>query len=182
MTDDRAGRDAANGTLSPQALTCLLASLNEVQQTIRAYDTKAQIMGVGFIFSVTMISRLLENLPVATTYDLGDLFFGFVLLVGPVALFGAVLYPSRRSAPETQKDGTNISGCFYFLGDDDRDIQSVLADIDKANWKAELAHEIMRLSALRALKRKRFVAAMFAAGASFAIILLANMLKLHGFL
>ena len=182
MADDRAGRGDADGTLSPPALTCLLASLNEVQQTIRAYDTKAQIVGVGFIFSVTMISRLLEDLPVARTYDLGYLFFGFLLLVGPVALFGAVLHPSRRSAPETEKDGTVISGCFYFVGDDKRDFRSILADIDKADWKAEIVYEITRLSALRALKRKRFLTAMFAAGGSFAVILFANMLKLHGFL
>lgn len=181
MTGPDEARDA-QAPLAPPALTCLLASLNEVQQTIRAYDTKAQIMGVGFIFSVTMIGRLLENLPIAREYDLGYLVVGFLLLVGPVALFGSVLYPSRRSAPRTDQGAAVVRGCFYFAGDDGKDLQGVLEDIDKADWKVELAYEISRLSALRTLKRRRFLTALFAAGGSFALILLANMLKLGGML
>jgi hypothetical protein len=168
--------------LAPPALTSLLASLNEVQQTIRAYDTKAQIMGVGFIFSITMVGKLLENLPVAREYDLGYLIGGFLLLIGPVTLFGMVLYPSRRSAPETETDGSRVRGCFYFVSDGARDFRSFVDDIDKADWKVELAYEITRLSALRDLKRRRFLMAMFAAGGSFAAILLANVLKLGGML
>jgi hypothetical protein len=100
--------------LAPPALTSLLSSLNEVQQTIRAYGTKAQIMGVGFIFSITMVGKLLENLPVAQQYDLGYLIGGFLLLIGPVALFGTVLYPSRRSAPKTETDGSKVRRLFLF--------------------------------------------------------------------
>jgi len=38
------------------AENCILAALKEVQDTVRAYDTKAQIVGVGFIFTMALSS------------------------------------------------------------------------------------------------------------------------------
>ena len=106
MTERERQLEAEKRSLSQTELSCLLATLNEAQQTIRAYDTKAQIVGVGFIFSVTMISRILENLPVERLFDVAYVIGGFVLLIGPVALFGSVLYPTRRTAPKTQSDAS----------------------------------------------------------------------------
>ncbi len=42
--------------ISPFAVHAVLAALKEVQDTVRAYDTKAQIVGVGFIFSIGIIT------------------------------------------------------------------------------------------------------------------------------
>ncbi len=47
-------------------------------------------------------------------------------------------------------------------------------------WKTQLAYEITRLSVLRDLKRRRFILAMLASGASLAVILIGNILKLSG--
>ncbi len=170
----------ARAATEPAALSCLLASLNEVQQTIRAYDTKAQIMGVGFIFSVTMIANLLGNLDIERTFGIGYLLGGFLLLMGPLVLFGSVLYPSRRTAPEVKDGSTPIHHCFYVQPERNRGPDGLLKDIEAADWKAELVYEISRLSALRGLKRQRFVRAMFMAGTSFGIILLVNVLKMAG--
>lgn len=38
-------------------------ALAEAQQTVRAYDTKAQIVGVGYIFALGIVFRLGELLP-----------------------------------------------------------------------------------------------------------------------
>jgi hypothetical protein len=170
------GRLEVNST----QLSCLLAALNEIQLTIRAYDTKAQIMGVGFIFSVTMIGRLLENLDFEREFGLGFLIVGFILLLGPVALFGSVLSPTRRTSPVTLSGPSAVRHCLYFRSDGDRGLKDYLEDIESADWKSELAYEIIRLSALRDLKRARFLTAMFASGGSFAIILITNALKLSG--
>ena len=170
-------QSAAPVELGLTALSCLLATLNEAQQTIRAYDTKAQIMGVGFIFAIAMVSRLLEHLPIDREFGLFHLLTGFVLLIGPVALFGAVLYPSRRTA---QTNASDARGCFYYVGVGAKDLDAYVRDVEGADWKLELAHEIGRLSALRDLKRKRFLVAMFTAGVSFALILLNPTLNLAG--
>ena len=161
-------------------LTCLLASLGEVQQTIRSYDTKAQIMGVGFIFSVSMISRFLSNLDVDHDYGIGYLIVGFLLLIGPVALYGAVIFPSRRSAPKLIDTPLPIQGLFYVKSEDVSDLETFTANLKDADWTSELAYEIVRLSALRDLKRRRFLIAMYVSGGSFALIFLGEFLKLTG--
>ncbi len=60
------------------------------------------------------------------------------------------------------------------------DLDTFRQNIDAVDWKSELVYEIIRLSALRNLKRKRFLLAMFASGASFALILAGQILKLSG--
>lgn len=161
-------------------LTCLLASLGEVQQTIRSYDTKAQIMGVGFIFSVSMISRFLANLQVDHDYGIGYLVVGFLLLIGPVALYGAVIFPSRRSAPKLIDTPVPIQGLFYVKSEGVSDLDTFNQKLKDADWTSELTYEIVRLSALRDMKRKRFLIAMFASGGSFALIFLGEFLKIAG--
>ncbi len=39
-------------------LPSLMASLKEVQDTVRAYDMKAQIVGVGYVFAIGIIINL----------------------------------------------------------------------------------------------------------------------------
>lgn len=167
-----------DGNMDATTRACLLAGLNEAQQTIRAYDTKAQIVGIGFLFSVTMISNLLKNLDVERTYDLGYLLGGFLFLIGPIVLFGAVLYPSRRFSPALSEQVPGTRQCLYFAANGERSPQAFLADVDGADWKAEIIYETVKLSMLRDIKRKRFICAMSAAGVSFAVILIANILKL----
>ncbi|MCW8914753.1 MAG: hypothetical protein OQK24_02740 [Magnetovibrio sp.] len=68
-------------------------ALTEVHADVRGYDTKAQIMGIGFIFSLGVIFNILEGF--STDRDLGwfQLLAAFVLSIAPVVLYGAVLYP-----------------------------------------------------------------------------------------
>ncbi len=94
-------------------LPFLMASLKEVQDTVRAYDTKAQIVGVGYIFAIGIIINLgarIANMPEmgAVTITFAWLFFIF-----PIALFGAVLYPSRKVAPSFGEKGTHTHRTFY---------------------------------------------------------------------
>ena len=159
---------------------CLLANLNELQQTIRAYDTKAQIMGIGFLFSIGMIGNFLSGLELERNLGIGYLLVGFVLLLGPVALFGAVLHPSRKSNPALAERHPDVRRCFYYMGEGGPDLEDYLADVENADWRREIVYEIGKLSALRDLKRLRFLRAMWAAGFSFAVILLANALKVGG--
>ena len=55
--------------ISPFAVQGVLAALKEVQDTVRAYDTKAQIVGVGFIFSIGIITGLGERLPAMADFS-----------------------------------------------------------------------------------------------------------------
>ncbi len=76
----------------------LLAALQEAQSVVRSYDTKAQIVGVGYILALNLVLHFGDLLP--TRAPLGPLFFAVVwgVVIMPILQFGQVLYPSRRRA------------------------------------------------------------------------------------
>jgi len=84
----------------PQAYAnkMLLAALQEAQSVVRSYDTKAQIVGVGYILALNLILHFGDLLP--THARLGPLFFAAVwgVVILPIVQFGHVLYPSRARA------------------------------------------------------------------------------------
>jgi hypothetical protein len=48
-------------------------ALSEAQTTVRAYDTKAQIVGVGYLFAMNLVSgvdRLLPNMSGSPTWTI----------------------------------------------------------------------------------------------------------------
>ncbi len=75
-------------------------ALAEAQQTVRAYDTKAQIVGVGYIFALGIVFRLGNLLPKVERSDVLLVVVGWTIVILPILLFGFVLYPTRKSAAE----------------------------------------------------------------------------------
>jgi hypothetical protein len=73
----------------------LLAALQEAQSVVRSYDSKAQIVGVGYILALNLVLHFGDLLP--TRAPLGPLFFAVVwgVILMPILQFGQVLYPSR---------------------------------------------------------------------------------------
>jgi len=71
----------------------LLAALQEAQSVVRSYDTKAQIVGVGYILALNLVLHFGDLLP--THAPLGPLFFAVVwgVVIMPILQFGQVLYP-----------------------------------------------------------------------------------------
>src|SRR6478736_532977 len=76
----------------------LLAALRGAQSVVRSYDTKAQIVGVGYILALNLVLHFGDLLP--TRAPLGPLFFAVVwgIVIMPILQFGQVLYPSRTRA------------------------------------------------------------------------------------
>ena len=88
-----------------QSLSLLRDSLAEAQTTVRAYDTKAQIVGVGYIFALGIVGRFEALLPKASELNILTLSVACAAIL-PILLFGFVLYPSRKSPrnlPTSQK-------------------------------------------------------------------------------
>ena len=65
---------------------------------VRFYDTKAQIVGVGYILALNVVLHFGDLLP--NHAPIGPLFFAAVwlIVIMPIVQFGQVLYPSRRRA------------------------------------------------------------------------------------
>ena len=65
---------------------------------MRFYDTKAQIVGVGYILALNLVLHFGDLLP--NHAPIGPLFFAVVwlIVIMPIVQFGQVLYPSRTRA------------------------------------------------------------------------------------
>ncbi len=153
------------------AANCLLAALKEVQDTVRTYDTKAQIVGVGFIFSIGVVTNIGARLPNHPEFSTLFLILAWILAIGPIILFGVVLYPSRSNAPIIGDEAEDIRHNYYVATAVQRDLSTYIKNIDACDWKQEIAYEIMKLSNLRDIKRSRFMRALYAAGFSYVVVI-----------
>ncbi len=151
------------------AANCMLAALKEVQDTVRAYDTKAQIVGVGFIFTIGVVTNIGAKLPNQPELTTLFLILIWVLAIGPVILFGVVLYPSRSMAPTVGDETEDIRHNYYVATAVQKDLSTYLNNIEVCNWRQEIAYEIMKQSNLRDLKRDRFLHALYASAFSFVV-------------
>ncbi len=155
-----------------QSLSLLRDSLAEAQATVRAYDTKAQIVGIGYIFALGILGHFekwMREPSFANAVVTTLVAWGVVVL--PILLFGYVLYPSRKMAPRlAEKPSVKLEHVLYVdpnkLGSVE-DLSSAARRCDPVN---EFAFELLKVSKLREWKRIRFLRALFAGGFCFAVI------------
>ena len=153
------------------SLDLLRDSLNEAQATVRSYDTKAQIVGVGYIFALGIVGQLGDAL--GRTFELGvvQVLIAWGIVVLPIILFGIVLYPSRKTAPKLSDE--SVEGLEHILYVDPRrhtSVEGVMHAAQRTDPVRELAFELLKVSNLRELKRRRFVRALFATAVSFLVL------------
>jgi len=157
----------------------LLAALKEAQDNVRAYDTKAQIVGIGYIFALGIVGGIGERNPDPVGFEPWMVLFawGFVML--PIIFFGMALYPSRKVAPKLAGAASSLRHLLYVEPDRIGDVDAYLEAAEGCDWRREIAYELMKTSGLRDLKRRRFLRALFAAALGFLLIFLGQVL--HGF-
>ena len=89
---------------SDQTHLFLYAALKESQDNIRTYDTKAQIVGIGFIFTIGMVIKFNTWTTISQEWQHMATVATWLLIIIPAVFFGSVLYPTRRVAPEVLKN------------------------------------------------------------------------------
>ena len=162
-----------------QSLALLRDSLNEAQATVRAYDTKAQIVGVGYIFALRVVGGFEKWIP--ETADMNPVVhtliaWGVVIL--PIVLFGYVLYPSRKMAPRlATKPGTTLEHVLYVDPNKLGSVEELTSAATRSDPVNEVSFELLKVSSLRELKRIRFLRALFAAGFCFAVIFVSHLTR-----
>ncbi len=57
------GKTMSSSMPTDQTLAILRDALSEAQTTVRSYDTKAQIVGVGYVFALGIVGALSDRLP-----------------------------------------------------------------------------------------------------------------------
>ncbi|MCP4329792.1 MAG: hypothetical protein GY791_15300 [Alphaproteobacteria bacterium] len=73
---------------NPQSLGLLRDSLNEAQTTVRAYDTKSQIVGIGYIFALGIIGNIDDSIPKSSDGVLIGILIAWGIVILPILLFG----------------------------------------------------------------------------------------------
>lgn len=164
------------------ATDSLMAVLAEAQQTVRSYDTKAQIVGVGYIFALGVVMRSGDNIPVPVEYAGLYVFAGWMIIVVPILMFALVLYPSRVDKVTENLDAHSVSGTMYFDPRKFSNIEAYVDAVQSSDWYREISFEIADVSKVRDTKRIRFLRAIHWAGVSFAILFLSQMLRASGML
>lgn len=162
-------------------MSCLLAALKEAQDSVRSYDSKAQIVGVGFIFTIGIITKLGAALPGPSELNTIGVILFWLLGIVPIMLFGFVLYPSRNSVQSLQSYKEIVRHKFYISSERPRGLDTYLKDIGSGGWSAEIAYELIKVSSLRDLKRVRFIRALRASACSFGVVAVIQVVRSAGF-
>jgi hypothetical protein len=151
----------------------LLAALQEAQSAVRSYDTKAQIVGAGYILALNLVLHFGDLLP--TRAPLGPLFFAVVwgVVILPIFQFGQVLSPSRVRAERelAQKTSACSESPVYYV---DPNLFADLGDFVqralRANWTSVVASELFKTSRVRIIKQARFQRGLMMTVVSFAML------------
>lgn len=149
--------------MKDDSLTCLINSLNEIQETIRAYDVKAEVLALVITLALGLLS---QNFGDALNYCGWQIFVGIACIITgliSIAFVGLVLYPSKE--PFEKIDTTDYSPQrSYYINTDNFaakiKVSSLLERIEKTDWKAELVYEIIKCSSIRDRKHFWFVGAL----------------------
>lgn len=149
----------------------LRETLADTRATVRSYDTKAQIVGVGYLFALGAIGRFDEQIPTAMDITTATVVVFWAMIMLPIILFGSVLYPTRKSAPLLSEQAESKPRRVLYVNPDEfKTVAALKTAVIGSNALDETAFELLKASKLRELKRKRFIRGLIAAGVAFTLI------------
>jgi hypothetical protein len=169
-----------NKNSGEEQVSFLMGALDEAQSTVRAFDTKAQIVGIGYIFAVGIITTIASWNPDKTPFTITSVVLAWFFVIIPIVFFASVLYPSRKMAPKLGEKSSHVKRLYHVSTEYIKNVDSYLSDIEDCDIRAELSYELMKVSALRELKRIRFLRALFVSSMSFVAIFLLQLLRSAG--
>ena len=152
------------------ALRFLELTLNEAQATVRGYDTKAQIVGIGYTFALNIVANAGQGFPRSADGSVMSLVIFWGIVMAPLFLFGAVLYPSRKLAPKIHAGESEPKRLMYVETPRFEDVTALRTATLDTDWHNEMCYEVLKVSRLREKKRGRFIRALFATALSFAVL------------
>ena len=152
------------------ALRFLELALSEAQATVRSYDTKAQIVGIGYTFALNIVANVGQGFPRSADGSMLALVIFWGIVMAPLFLFGAVLYPSRKLAPKVHPGDAAPRRLLYVETPRFEDVAALRDATMGADWQDEMCYEVLKVSRLREKKRGRFIRALAATALSFAVL------------
>ena len=164
-----------------QSLSLLRDSLAQAEATVHAYDTKAQIVGIGYIFALRITGEVGDMLPKTSTNDVVYILVAWGVVILPILLFGFVLYPSRKTALKIANEPTaKLERILYVDPKKVGSIEELKEAAVRCDPMSEVAFELLKVSTLRELKRQRFLRALFGAGVCFLVLFTSQFMRSLG--
>ena len=144
---------------------------------MRAYDTKAQIVGIGYIFALGIVGRWEDLFPKAAV-NVGYVLVAWGVVIISIVLFAYVLYPSRKMAPKLANESTmDVDHILYIDPKKFGSVEELKVAVDRCDPINEVAFELLKVSKLRELKRRRFLRALFGAGICFVVLFTSQFMR-----
>lgn len=145
-------------------LACLEKILDETQATVRAYDTKAEVLAVILtlvvgVINFTMVSEGCKGHAWVKAGSVVSIALGVFTLFAA----GMVLYPRQNLFRGINVGRIKPKGTFFVLlgeGCTFNNLDSYLCDVDATDWKREIAYEVLKTSCIRDCKHYWFHLAM----------------------
>lgn len=166
---------------SKMAIERLQKIIDETQATVRAYDTKAEILAVILTLVIGIINFTLVN----DVKSVGCIKYMALITtaIGVIALFvnGFVLYPKKDVFKAIQTNNYKPKRT-YFVNIETtptfNNIDIYVDEVDSTDWKHELAYEVLKISLIRDRKHSCFIWALRLSGLTFlgVIILLVGII------
>ena len=154
-------------------ISCLQHAIEDAQDTIRAYDSKAEILGI--LLTVAIGITNFTFLQHSTSYSKALLVASWIAGLVAICALGLVLHPKKDLFKKIDFGGYTPKET-YFLSNIESSPQNTVTELaSKAlntDWVCELTYENMKLSLIREYKHCCFVFALKAAGITLLLIAL----------
>lgn len=152
-------------------ITCLQHAIEDAQGTIRAYDAKAEILGIllTVAIGITNFTCLQHTSFYAKIFLIASWIAGLVA----IGALGFVLHPKNDLFKKIAFGGYTPKQTYFFTKIESSPQNTVEELANKAintDWVSELTYENMKLSLIREFKRCYFVFALRAAGVTLLLI------------
>lgn len=134
-----------------QELEFLRANFADAQATVRAYDTKSQIVLASTAFSFNPIFTTIKQIDTSASVNL-RIGIVFCLFVAVLLLFLRVLAPVS-----TKLRGEEAAEDVFFIKDASKyDAETYRRTLQKADLSMSYAEQVLKLHAIRKIKHSRF--------------------------
>lgn len=159
-------------------LSCLQHAIEDTQGSIRAYDAKAEVLGIllTLALGLTNFSLFIDK---ATDLSIGLL--GTCWIVGLIALLqlGTVLHPQKNLFKPLVMGSFIPKGTYFLVNVTSTPISDLISKAQSTDWIAELTYENVKLSLIRDYKHCRFIRSLYLSGVVLLFIIATVMCRLQ---
>ena len=156
-------------------ISCLQHAITDAQETIRAYDSKAEILAILLTVALGITNfTLLQNNPDAWSRYL--LAVSWIVGLLTLASLGMVLRPRKNPFKGILLGAYRPAGTYFFcnvLACPENTVEGLAKRAKDTDWVSELTYESVKLSLIREAKHGWFSRALWFAALTLLLVTLA---------